>query len=91
MIESFDMILAMEVSQYHSLKKQYPRSQNKMFLLPLFEVEEKIKKRNYYLFHIPDPYGKSLAQFLVCFQRIQTCLQALFSRIENNQVLGNKK
>ncbi|MBE9572723.1 MAG: hypothetical protein IMF11_19020 [Proteobacteria bacterium] len=82
MIESFDMIVAMETWQLQALKKSFPKYKDKAYLLPLFDTQEGAKRHGFSRYNIQDPYGRSLDEFRVCFQRIKRCIEGLFEEIE---------
>ena len=81
MVESFDMILAMEARQYRYLKNTFSRFQEKIFLLPLFETDLSYGSDRIHLFNIEDPYDKPLDVFLNCYKRIKICLEGLFGQV----------
>lgn len=82
MVESFDMVLAMEASQFQGLKKAYSDLSGKIFLLPFYEEAPDKKGNWFYRYNIEDPYGKSLEAFQNCFRRIEICIQGLFRTME---------
>ncbi|MBE9571533.1 MAG: hypothetical protein IMF11_12965 [Proteobacteria bacterium] len=81
MVETFDMIIAMETWQFQTLKKAFPRYQDKVFLLPLFDTRGGTKLGGFARYNIQDPYGKSLTEFHACFQRIERCIKGMLKRI----------
>jgi protein-tyrosine phosphatase len=81
MIESFDIVIAMQVWQFQTLRKTFPKYQDKIFLLPLFDSAESTKQRGFSQYNIQDPYGRSTDEFYACFQRIKRCLEELFEFI----------
>jgi len=76
-VKSFDMVLAMETSQYNALRKIFPEYRDKIYLLPLFCPHENRCWRRYNYYNIPDPYGKYVDVFEDCFERIRDCVQNL--------------
>jgi protein-tyrosine phosphatase len=82
MFEGSAMVIVMETCQFQALKKRFPESMDKIFLLPLFENNKNAEMRGFYRYNIQDPYGKSLNEFHVCFRRIERCLEGLFDEIE---------
>lgn len=86
MAESFDMIIAMEAWHVKCLQEMFPNLREKMYLLSLFEKNKKSRLWSYHRNNIADPYGKSLFHFIECFQRIERCLNDLYSQIQKNQV-----
>ncbi len=70
LVESCDLILAMEISHLHRLYADYPQARSKSFLLgsllnPSTEVE------------IPDPYNKQLDVYLFVFNTINAALEKI--------------
>jgi protein-tyrosine phosphatase len=79
MMDSFDMILAMEAKQYNALRSMFSAYREKIHLLPLFNIRENESFKGYRRYNIPDPYGKPLREFEACFERIQDCVQNLLN------------
>ena len=82
MVETFDMIIAMESWQFRTLRKAFPSEHDKIFLLPLFDVTGWTKLGRFFHYNIQDPYGQSLDEFSSCFQRIKRCIEGLFEEME---------
>ena len=80
--ESCDMIIAMESWHVKRLKKMFPMHGDKIYLLPLFERNNRKWKWSYERYNISDPYGKSLPYFQECFHRIARCIDEIFSRFQ---------
>ena len=79
-VNLYDMIIAMDMTQFNYLRKSFPHSKYKIFLLPLFE--KKISPKDTFLFYnILDPYGRSVEEFLACYQRIEGCLDGLLTEV----------
>jgi protein-tyrosine phosphatase len=83
MIESFDLIVAMEAWQFKFLNKLFAEFKEKIFLLPLFDNNTK-SLNNYSIYNIKDPYGKSQYDYQKCFDRIRSCIEGLFKDININ-------
>ena len=81
MMESFDVIMVMDVWQYNHLKQIYKQLRSKIFLLPLFGDRNK-RFDNIYLFYIKDPYGNSLSDFVECYMRIIHCTDCLINNVK---------
>jgi protein-tyrosine phosphatase len=79
MADRFDMIIAMETWQFHALRKAFPVCRHKAFLLPLFDSKEKAECSGFARYNIQDPYGRSVSEFRVCFERIERCLRRMFA------------
>ena len=84
MMESFDLIVAMEVCQYKYLNKLFAEFKDKIFLLPLFDNNIELLNQ-YSIYNIKDPYGKSQDEFIKCFDRIKHCIEGLFKDIHSNE------
>ena len=82
MVDSFDMIIAMETWHFRSLRKSFPQHKKKISLLPLFGADQSAKEGGFLRYNIQDPYGQSLDEFCTCFQRIKRCIEGLFEEIE---------
>jgi protein-tyrosine phosphatase len=80
MIESYDLIVAMEVWQFKYLNKLFPEFKEKTFLLPLFDKNSE-SLTNYSIYNIKDPYGKSQDDYNKCFDRIMCCIEGLIKDI----------
>ena len=87
MIESHDMIVAMEAWQWKYLRKICQENQEKIFLLPLFDNHSGTSWENY---NIRDPYGKDIEEFKQCYGRIERCLSGLFLALGNHADSGNR-
>lgn len=84
MINTYDMIIAMETWQFHSLRKRFYTYKNNLFLLPLFDNFVSSDNAGFYKYNIKDPYGKDLDEFNDCFERIERCVEGLFKQFENS-------
>lgn len=80
MFGEFDMIVSMETRQYQALLSRSPASHARLFLMPFFE-DQKMRPGGYERYNLADPYGKGLAEFNRCFQRIERCLNGMAKRI----------
>lgn len=78
LVESYDVILAMEVWQYEELRALFPLKQEKMFLLPLLDPAGLGEEKGYAAFNIRDPYGGAPHAFQQCFWRIGRCIERAF-------------
>jgi protein-tyrosine phosphatase len=87
LMETVDMILVMEAWQYKYLRKLFMEFDDKIFLLPLLEEENRRIVGSYSKYNIRDPYGKSVPEFIECYNRIEYCTDRLFSMIRkiNNE------
>lgn len=81
MAESYDMIIAMESWHVKYLRDRFPYLRDKIYLLPLFENNNKIRTWSYHRNNIADPYGKSMQHFYECFMRIEKCIEDILSKI----------
>lgn len=81
LVESYDMIIAMEVWQYTALRSSFERHHEKLFLLPLLDPKELTTYRGYAAFNVQDPYGGPPRAFAECFERVSTCLKGLLTTV----------
>lgn len=81
LMETFDMIVAMEVWQYAELSARYPEYRRKLFVLPRLDSAFPVTMRGYAAFNIEDPYGRSLGAFEQCFIRIEQCVGSLLASV----------
>ena len=82
MIESFDLIVAMEAWQYNYLRNLFVEYRNRIFLLPLIgnnNINDKMSW--YYKYNIIDPYGKPPSEYIKCYNRIIQHIDILFENI----------
>jgi len=82
LVESYDMIIAMEAWQYAELQYSYKHHVGKLFLLPLLDSNEEGKQQGFAAFNIQDPYGGPPSAFEECFERVGKCLARLVALIE---------
>lgn len=75
LVESYDMIVAMEVWQYAELRSSFPIHREKMFLLPLLFHNGMGGKQGYAAYNIPDPYGGPANAFKACFDRLSGSIE----------------
>lgn len=80
LVESYDMIIAMEAWQYVDLQSSFGLYRDKLFLLPLLDSNRPVKRRGYAAFNIQDPYGGPPSAFEECFKRISICCKSVFVR-----------
>ena len=83
LVETYDMIIAMEAWQYAELQSAFNHYQNKLFLLPLLDSKALVKHRGYAAFNIQDPYGGPASAFEECFERIGLCLKSVLATIRS--------
>jgi len=76
LIKSADLIVVMEVGQLRILRRRYPESANRIFLLALMEDPV---ATGYERYNIPDPFGHPRAVFDACFQRVDHALHRLIN------------
>ncbi len=81
MVDNSDMILAMEPWQWEELKESYPDKTNKIFLLSLYDNTPTRDGLSYLKFHIPDPYGRPVEDFKICFSMIERCILSLIEAV----------
>jgi protein-tyrosine phosphatase len=81
LVAGADMVFAMEVWQLSRLRKIFPQYKERMFLLPLFDGSPPGQVDASRLLNISDPYGRTLKEFIECFERIDASLKGIFSRV----------
>lgn len=81
LMETHDLIIAMETWQYRYLRKIFLEFRGKIILLPLFEKYDGISMDSYSIYNIKDPYGKDMDVYNECFRRIDKCIGGLFNKI----------
>lgn len=78
LVESYDMVIAMEAWQYAVLRSSYQHHHEKLFLLPLLDSTKQDEQRGYAAFNIQDPYGGPPSAFDRCFERISQYIERAF-------------
>lgn len=81
LVESYDMIIAMEAWQYAEIQSSFEHHQEKLFLLPLLDSNGQVKQHGYGAFNIQDPYGGPPSAFDECFERIGKCINSLLTLV----------
>ena len=81
LMESYDMIVTMEMWQQKYMKKLYLEFADKVYLLPLFDRDTAYSMNFYYKYNIQDPYGENILEFNRCFERIERCTSILLRKI----------
>lgn len=80
LVETHDMIIAMEAWQYSELQSSFKQHYDKFFLLPLLDSAGAAVEQGYAAFNIQDPYGGPSRAFEICFERIRRIIQGLVLR-----------
>jgi protein-tyrosine-phosphatase len=75
MVESHDLIVAMDVWQYGLLKRMFPEHARKIVLLPLYDRERDKYDDPYWKYNIVDPYGKSIEHYVDCYRRMSAVIR----------------
>jgi protein-tyrosine phosphatase len=83
LVAGADMIFSMEAWQFTRLRKLFPQHKERIFLLSLFEENPPKRSETFSILNIRDPYGRDIGDFIECFERIDACLQGLFSVIRD--------
>ncbi|MDP2382727.1 MAG: hypothetical protein Q8N00_07960 [Nitrospirota bacterium] len=81
LVESYDMVIAMEAWQYAALRSSFQHHHEKLFLLPLLDPKGRTTHSGYAAFNIYDPYGGPPSAFKECFDRVSLCLNRLFATV----------
>jgi len=71
MLETADIIFAMEIEHLIRLKTEYPQFSEKAYLLGSLNPDHKAS------LEIDDPYGNSLAEYRNCFKQIQSSVKKI--------------
>jgi protein-tyrosine phosphatase len=79
MMESHDIVVAVEVWQARYLGKLFPERRDRIFLLPYFIENNNVLHDAYDRCNIRDPYGRHADAYDACFKRIGTCVSGMFS------------
>lgn len=72
LVSQVDLIVVMEAAQLLALRRAYPDSADRIWLLSLLD-----ERRGYARYHIADPFGKPRAEFDSCYSRIDGALRPL--------------
>ncbi len=83
-VRAADMVLAMEPGQVAELRDRFPAHIDKLFLLAVFENGSRKMYPGWARYHIEDPYGKPLAQYTQCFERIERCVDGLLAQLSRS-------
>lgn len=75
MVESRDLVVAMDVWQLELLKRLFPEHERKMVLLPLYDRERDRYEDRYWKYNIADPYGKGIEHYVDCYRRMSVVLR----------------
>jgi len=80
MLLQVDAIFVMEIEQLYWMKHEYPDEAGKIFPLALFQGSKAAPSCGYEKYNIADPYGGSLSEFIRCYERIASCIEAILSQ-----------
>lgn len=80
MLQSYDLVLAMEAKQLQELRKMLPKHQDKVHLLPQYDLDKIKIYKAYYHYNIVDPFNKGQEAFYACFIRIECCVYNLLQK-----------
>jgi protein-tyrosine-phosphatase len=83
LMESHDIVIAVEAWQHKYLKKMFMEFQDRIFLLPLFRIDA--SHNAYDKYNIRDPYGRNSSAYDECFEIIDKCIAGLFHSIDVNK------
>jgi protein-tyrosine phosphatase len=84
MVERADLVVAMEAAHFLELRHRYPKSRDRVLLLPLYAPVSSVG-RGYRRFNIADPYGKPREVFSDCYSHINTALHGLVSALQDRR------
>jgi len=88
MVESHDLIVAMDVWQYGLLKKLFPEHARKIVLLPLYDREREKYDDSYWKYNIVDPYGKSVEHYVDCYRRMSAVIRDFIDAVRAARISG---
>ena len=91
LIESHDMVFVMEAWQFNFLRNIFLGHEKKFFLLPLYYCKRNEFGGAYNKYNIRDPYGRSLDDYSMCYNRICRCISEFLSsaNISTGLKIGN--
>ena len=72
LLEAHDVIVVTEWKHFEHLRAAYPEYRDRVVLLPLHDAEA---RGAYERYNIADPFGKPLAVYEACYDRIQRSLR----------------
>lgn len=84
LINGSDMIVVMEVMHLKQLEEEYLGSKGKCFLLSMFSNDKRRLGSYYHQYNIADPYGKNKDVFILCYEKIELCINRLLFDIGIN-------
>jgi protein-tyrosine phosphatase len=82
LVDSSDMLVAMEPKQVRVMQEKYPHKRDHFFLMPLFEKGWEKSYFGWQKYHLQDPYGKGRVAFFECFDRVQKCVHGLMAALK---------
>ena len=82
LVDSHDLIVAMEAAHFVELRGTYPDAAGRIVLLPLFDDAA---GRGYDRFNIADPFANPRDAFETCYRRIDRALGRLFPHLHRHQ------
>ena len=85
LVESRDLIVAMDVWQMELLNRMFPEYAGKMVLLPLYDRERDRYDDCYWKYNIVDPYGKSVEHYLECYSRMSVVLKDFIAAVRTSR------
>jgi protein-tyrosine phosphatase len=83
LVDSHDLVVAMEASQLAELMRRWPERRARFVLLPLFEPHAPVSA--YERFNIADPFGKGPAEFERIYRRTDAAVRGLIAAIDKNR------
>jgi protein-tyrosine phosphatase len=78
LMASNSMVFVMELRQFLHLRAAYPLHIERIFLLSLFDEQA---RGPYERYNIQDPFGRPLAAYEECYERIQRSLRSCLERL----------
>jgi len=80
LLSGFDIVMGMEPAHLAELRRLWPGCNDRIFLLPLFELPPSTADA-FERCHFVDPFGKASAEFERCYQRIDAAARALVTAL----------
>jgi protein-tyrosine phosphatase len=79
LVNAHDMVIVMEMAQLAQLRAAYPDAADRLFLMPLFEGDE---RSGYDGYNIADPFSLPRTAYEVCYRRLDRAVASLITAIQ---------
>lgn len=91
MLGSHSVIIVMEGRHLRTMRRRFPHSKEKFFLLPLFENPCTRPREPFLRYNIQDPYGGDTEEFLACYRRIERSIAGMLNELFAGEQEGGPK